>query len=135
MRGIDVIIQVEGDTPGTFITIAGQQGAKFTEEIDTFETTSKSSDGWKEYDYAFSGWKISCDGAYVLGDAAYAKLKNAMRTKTKVKAKWSETGSKGDVETGDALVTSRELDGPYDDAVTYSFELLGTGAPTTVQNP
>lgn len=135
MRGVDIVVQVEGATPGTFITIASQQGAKYTEEVDTIETSSKSSNGWKEYDYALAGWKISCDGAYVLGDAAYAKLKAAMRNKTKVKAKWSETGSKGEVESGDALVTSRELDAPYDDAVTYSFELLGTGAPSTTVNP
>ncbi|AGK52033.1 phage tail tube protein [Bacillus sp. 1NLA3E] len=135
MRGVDVIIQVEGAVAGTFITIASQRGAKFTEEVDTIETTSKSSNGWKEYDYALAGWKISCDGAYVLNDAAYDKLKTAMRNKTKVKAKWSETGSSGDVETGDALVTSRELDAPYDAEVTYAFELLGTGSPTTVTNP
>jgi TP901-1 family phage major tail protein len=135
MRGVDIVVQVEGATPGTFITIASQKGAKFTEEVDTIETTSKSSNGWKEYDYALGGWKISCDGAYVLNDVAYDKLKTAMRNKTKVKAKWSETGTSGDVEQGDALVTSRELDAPYDDSVTYSFELLGTGAPATTTNP
>lgn len=135
MRGVDIVVQVESATPGTFITIASQQGAKFTEELDTIETTSKSSNGWKEYDYALAGWKISCDGAYVLNDTAYDRLKSAMRNKTKVKVKWLETGSSGDVETGDALVTSRELDAPFDDAVTYSFELLGTGAPTTITNP
>jgi TP901-1 family phage major tail protein len=135
MRGVDIVVQVEGATPGTYITIASQKGAKFTEDVDTIETTSKSSGGWKEYDYALGGWKISCDGAYVLNDVAYDKLKTAMRAKTKVKVKWSETGTSGDVEQGDALVTSRELDAPYDDAVTYSFELQGTGAPSTTTNP
>jgi TP901-1 family phage major tail protein len=135
MRGVDIVVQVEGATPGTYVTIASQRGAKFKEDVDTIELTSKSSAGWKEYDYGLAGWKISCDGAYVLSDTAYYKLITCMRGKTKAKAKWTETGTSGDVHQGDVIVTSRELDAPYDKEVTYSFELLGTGPITTTVNP
>lgn len=135
MRGVDVVIQVEGTTPGTYVTVAGQRGASLSESAETIDVTSKSSGGAYEYDYGLYGWTISCDGAYVLGNAEYQKLRNAMRNKQKVKVKWSETGVKGEIHQGDALVTSSELDAPYDGEVTYSFELQGTGVVSTTSNP
>jgi TP901-1 family phage major tail protein len=135
MRGVDAVIQVEATTPGTYVTLAGQRGASLSESAETIDVTSKSSGGAYEYDYGLYGWTMSMDGAYVLGNAEFLKLRDAMRNKTKVKVKWSETGSKGAIYSGDALVTSMELDAPYDAETTYSFELQGTGVITTTTNP
>lgn len=135
MRGVDVVIQVEGETTGTYVTVAGQRNATFSDSSETIDVTSKSSNGAYEYDYGLYGWSISMDGAYILGDDQMIKLRDAMRSKQMVKVKWSETGTKGAVEQGDALVISRDLDAPYDGETTYSIELQGTGMPTTTVNP
>lgn len=135
MRGVDILILVESATPGTFVAVGGQRNATFSEEMETIDITSKDGAGYTESDYGLGSWNISCDGVYILGDEQYKALKNAMRNKTKVKVKWSETGSDGEVEEGFALVTSRELEAPFDGEVTYSVELTGTGKPVTTVNP
>lgn len=129
VKGVDILIQVEdSQTPGTFITVGGQRGATLSESNDSFETTNKQSNGYKEYEYSFADWKISCDGVYITGDAGYKALVDAMRNKTKVNVQWSEGGS--NTFSGSALVLSRDLEGPYDGESTYKLELQGSGAPT-----
>jgi TP901-1 family phage major tail protein len=135
MRGVDVVIQVESATPGTYVTLAGQRNATLSESSDTIDMTSKSSGGAKEFDYGLYSWKMSLDGAYVLGNTEMIKLRDAMRNKAKVNVKWTETGSTGVVEQGSALVTSRDLDAAYDKEATYKMELIGTGRTTTTVNP
>lgn len=135
-RGIDLVLMVEGATQGTWLAVAGQRNATFSEERETIDITSKdSTNGMTESDYGLGSWSISCDGLYIMGDAGFKKLKDAMRNRTKIKAQWKETGSKGETEEGSVLVTSRELEAPYDAEVTYSLELTGTGAITTTINP
>jgi TP901-1 family phage major tail protein len=131
MRGVDILLMVNTAASGApvWTAVGGQRGATFTEESETVDTTSKDSDGAYEYDYGLYGWKISCDGVYVPSEAAYTALKTAMRNKTKIKVRITEDGTA--TEEGEALVTSRELDAPYDDTVTYSVELQGTGVLTT----
>jgi TP901-1 family phage major tail protein len=136
MRGIDILIQVEDkDNPGTFVTVAGQRNATFSEEAETIDITNKlSPGGYQENDYGLGSWEISCDGVYVLGDAQFKALRDAQRNKELVKCRWVEIGST-EVEEGFAVITSREIEGPYDDAATYQITLTGTGKPTVVTTP
>jgi TP901-1 family phage major tail protein len=140
MRGVNVLLLANTGTEAVpvWTPVGGQRGATLTEEVDTIETTSKDSASlMKEFDYAFGSWNISCDGIYIPGEAAYTAIKTAMRTKKRIKVKITEDadGAGGaaavGVEEGFAIVTSREMDMPYDDSVTYSIELQGTGALTT----
>lgn len=132
MRGVDILVMVESDaTPGTFVAVAGQRGGTFTEDMDSIDTTSKMSNGYKEQDYGLGSWKIKCDGLYVLGDAQLVALRNAQRNKKLVKCRWVEAGA-AQMEEGFAVVTSREIDAPYDAEVTYSVEFTGNGKPTLV---
>lgn len=136
MRGVDVVIQVESvATPGTYVTVAGQRGAQLSESTNTIDITSKSSAGAKEFDYGLYEWKISLDGAFIIGNTEMHTLRDAMRNKTTVNVKWSENGSGATVEQGKALVISRDLDGAYDKEATYKITLQGTGKTTTTTNP
>jgi TP901-1 family phage major tail protein len=130
LKGIDILVLVEGAVAGTFIEVGGQRGATLSETVETIEMTNKSSNGYKEYEYGFGDWTVSADGLYIIDDAGYEKLVNALRNKTKVKVRWTEKGTQ--TFEGDALVTSRDLEGPYDGEATYSVELQGSGAPTAV---
>lgn len=135
MRGVDILVQVESPlTPGTYVTVAGQRNATFSEEAETIDITTKLSGGYVENDYGLGSWSISCDGVHVTGNAQLTALRDAQRNKTKVKCRWVEAGST-QVEEGFALVTSREIEGPYDGEATYSLELTGTGKPTLVTVP
>jgi TP901-1 family phage major tail protein len=132
MRGVDILIQVESaTTPGTYVTLAGQRNATFSEEAETIDITSKLSGGYVENDYGLGSWNVSCDGVYVRGDAQLTALRDAQRAKELVKCRWVETGST-QVEEGFAVITSREIEGPYDAEATYSLELTGTGKPELV---
>jgi TP901-1 family phage major tail protein len=130
MRGVDILILVEGATPGTFITVGGQRGATLTEEAETIDITSKDSNGMQEFDYGFGSWKVKADGLYIKNEAGYALLKDKMRAKQPVKLRISEQGTP--TEEGSAIITSRELEMPYDGEVTYSVEFQGSGALTEV---
>lgn len=125
MRGVDILVEVESEEEGQFVTVGGQRGATLNETVETVDVTSKDSGGAYEYDYGFFGWTISADGLYVKNDEGYELLKQAMRQKKKVKVQIKEEGTA--TETGEALVISRDLEGPYDGEVTYTIELQGTG--------
>lgn len=125
MRGVDILIEIEADGGGSFITVGGQRGASLSESSETIDTTTKDSGGAFEYDYGFYGWEISCDGLYIKNDEGYELLGTAMQQKKKVRVQVKEEGSA--TKVGEALVTSKELDGPYDAEVTYSVTLQGSG--------
>lgn len=131
MRGVDILLLVEDPaTPGTYITVGGQRGATLSESAETIDETSKDSNGFYEYDYGLGGWNISFDGVYIGDEAGYLALKDAMRAKEKILVRIQE-GTSGPVESGTALVTSKDLEAPYDAEATYSGELQGTGQLTT----
>jgi TP901-1 family phage major tail protein len=137
VRGVDILIMVDLDqlleTPvGTpaWTAIGGQQSAKFSEEAEAIDTTSKDgNDGGYDYEAGLYGWSVSADGLYVKSNAAYTALKTAMRQGKKVKIRLQEEGQP--VEEGLAIVTSRELEAGYDAMATYSVEFQGIGVPTT----
>jgi TP901-1 family phage major tail protein len=130
VKGVDILVLVETTTPGTYIEVGGQRGATLSESNETIETTHKGSNGYKEFEYGYGEWTISADGLYISSDTGYERLVECLRNKTKVKVRWTEGGTQ--VFEGTALVTSRELEGPFDGEATFSVEFQGTGAPIAV---
>lgn len=131
VKGVDILVMVDTGTTEApaWTAVAKQRGASLKEKSDTIDVTSKDSNGNKEFEYGLYSWNVSCDGLFVVDDTAYEKLKTAMRDKVKVKLRIKE----GTItEEGTALVTSRELEGPYEKDATYQVEFQGTGALTKV---
>lgn len=132
VKGVDVLIYVNTgtDTMPVWTVVGGQRSATLSEEAETIDVTTKGSIA-QEFEYGLYNWTISCDGIYIKDDTAYAALRSAIRQQKKVKVRIKE----GDVYTAEglAIVTSSELEAPYDDAATYSVELQGTGPLT--ENP
>lgn len=129
VRGVDILIMVDIDETGTtpeWIPAGGQRGATLSETSEALDATTKDSEpGAYEYEYGLYGWNISCEGLYVPDNLAYAYLGKAMRERRKVKVRVQEEGLP--TQEGLALVSSRELDAPYEDMTTYSMEFQGTG--------
>ena len=125
--GVDILLLAEID--GVFKTIGGQRGATLSESRATIPVSNKLSPGaYEEHEYGFGSWNISGDGVYVENEEGYAYLVTAMRNRTKIKVRWQEAGSA--IYEGMALVTSRDLEGPYEGEATYSMDLQGDGQPT-----
>jgi TP901-1 family phage major tail protein len=131
-KGVDILLLANTGTEQSpvFTPVGGQRNATLSETNDTFETTNKlSPDRAREFESSFYSWTISADGVHVAGEEAYEKLKECVRTGEKILVQIDDGGLK---EQGLAIVTSRELEGPYDGESTYSMELQGTGPLTPV---
>lgn len=129
-KGIDFIVNVNTgtDVAPVWTKVAGQRGGTLNRSRDTFETTSKDSEGWKEKEYGLGEWGIDADGVLVEDDTGYMALEDAFMNSTKVKVQW-KTAS-GAVYDGLALITDFPQEGPYDGEATYSVTFEGTGKPT-----
>lgn len=130
VKGVDILIYANTGTEAipVWTVVGGQRGATLSEKAEPIDVTAKDSGGYQEFEYGLASWTISADGVYVESEAGYAALVNAMRQKQKIKVRWNEGGT--DTYEGLALVTSRDLEGPYDGEATYSLELQGSGVPT-----
>lgn len=107
--------------------LAGQRNATLNRSAESIDATSKDTAGfWKESLQGFKEWSIDCDGAFVEGDEAYVKLENAFLNSENVTI-WIQLPS-GIKYGGTATITDFSLEFPYDDLVTYSLSLMGSGA-------
>lgn len=122
VKGVDVLIKIGTNTVG------GQRGATLNMAADTVDVTTKDSNGWKESELGFKEWGIEFDGLWVVDDAALTALQTAFMNDTPVSA--SVAMPNGDTYSGTALLTEFPIEAPYDDNVTYSGTLTGTGALT-----
>lgn len=132
MKGVDLALYANTgtDVSPTWTFVGGQRGATLHEAVDTIDVSAKKADGTahREYEYGFDSWTVSADGVYISTDAGYAALVTAMRNKAMIKVRMKD--SVAYIIEGLALVTSRDLEGPYEAEATYSMELQGTGALT-----
>lgn len=136
VRGVDIVVMVnisEDDQTENWIAAGGQQNATLSETSEAIDATAKDSErGAYQYEYGLYGWTISADGLYVPDNEAFSYLRQAMRERKKVKVQIMEEDVP--TEEGLALVSSLELEAPYDGMATYTMEFQGTGFLRTVEN-
>ena len=118
IKGIDFVLKINNKT------VAGRKGASMSVSSDTIETTTAESNGWKEKDYGFKEWSISTDGLLVVNDLGFDAVEEALIDGTILDIEVIRDKKKF---TGKCLVTSLESDCPFDDMVSYSISLEGTG--------
>lgn len=120
VKGLDVILSIGANQLG------GQRNATLNRSSELIEVTNKTSaNGWKENLPGYKEWSLDCDGLYVVSDAAHAALAAAFNAGTAITVQLSGGGV---THTGSAYITDYPLEAPYDDALTYSISLTGTGA-------
>lgn len=124
VKGIDFLVMVE-QADGVFVKVGGQRGATLNRSADTLETTSKDSDGFKEFESAFKEWSIDADGLYVAGDTGFQALEDSFMNGTKLKVQLAMPS--GEQYEGMAVITDLPIEAPYDDMATYSVTLQGSG--------
>ena len=128
MRGLDVLIKVNVGTAESpeYIAVGAQRGASLSRSAETLDKTSKDSDGWQESLAGLKSWSISTDGLLILDDEGYEALENAYMMSENVLIQFSTKS--GAMFEGDAIITSIDLDAPYDDLISYTAEFQGSGA-------
>lgn len=118
IKGIDFVIKYGEKTLG------GQRGASMSVSSDTLDTTTRDSNGWKEKDYGYKEWSLGTDGLLVEDDECYDILEDALLNSNILDI---VVDRKGTTYTGKCLITSFENDAPYDDNLSYSIAIEGTG--------
>lgn len=121
IKGIDFVIKYGNKTLG------GQRGASMSVSSDTIETTTRESNGWKEKDYGYKEWSLGTDGLLVADDECYDILEDALLNSVILDVL---VDRKGTTYAGKCLITSFENDAPYDDNLSYSISIEGTGELT-----
>lgn len=106
--------------------LGGQRGATLNRSAEVLDATTKDGEGWQENEAGLKSWGIDADGVYVESDMAYDLLESAYLNSQKVVA-YIELPS-GTRYEGECVITDLPLEFPYDDLMTYSLSLTGSGA-------
>lgn len=127
IKGITIVVEVNEGTVEApkWTKAASQRGATLNRSAETMETTSKDSEGFKDFEYGFKEWSINCDGLLVTDDKALQFLEKAWFDSTKVRARMAFAS--GNHYSGMCLVTDLPIEAPYDDTATYTATLQGAG--------
>jgi TP901-1 family phage major tail protein len=127
IAGKDILLSIWDQTGSVLLAIAGQQGLTINRDKDTIEVTSKDANGWKEFVVGLKEWSIDNDGVYVRDHASHKQLKKLFESDDPFLIKVTNQKTKTDMFGGLALLTSYPIEAPYEDAVTYTISLQGTG--------
>jgi TP901-1 family phage major tail protein len=127
-KGIDFLLKIKSGE--TFVVLGGQRGATLNRSAETMDVTTKDSGGWKENLAGLKEFSIDADGLIVESNTAYQALEDAFNDGTAIDVELSTPNDT--TYTGKVLVTDFPIELPYDDTVTYSVTLTGTGALTKV---
>lgn len=128
IAGKDLILSIWDSTGSNLLAVAGQQGLTINRDKDTIEVTSKDAHGgWKQFLGGLKEWSIDNDGVYVRSDESHKLLAAAFGSDDPILIKVTNQKTQTDMFGGLALVTSYPIEAPFDDAVTYSISLQGTG--------
>jgi phage major tail protein, TP901-1 family len=131
VAGKDILLQIWNADGSELMAIAGQQGLTINRSADSIEVSTKDTEGgWKSKLPGMKEWSIDNDGLYVASDESHKALGVAFNKGELVCVKVINNKTKADMFGGLAAITDYSLEAPFDDAMTYSITLDGTGALT-----
>ena len=137
-NGTGLVLEVSTDDGTTYYPTAFATSCSLSINMDTRDTTTKSSAGWSEKLEAVRSWSVEAEGLqdFTAGSTTteFDELWGELDTRSVVKIKF-KTATSGDYYySGDAYITSLSMDAPMEDNVTYSVSLEGTGVLTKATN-
>lgn len=128
-RGLNVIISVKKG--GAYKVVGGQRNATLNRGSETLDVSNKATGGaWKEFIAGAKEWSVDGDGILIDGDEAFGLLEDAYLSGELVEVKIGDDSGWG--FQGNAIITDFPVEAPYDDALSYSMTLQGTGALSKV---
>lgn len=126
--GVDFKIYVNKgqDNSPEYVAVGGQRGGKLNRSGSEIDVTTKDTGGWKASKVGLLEWSIDGDGVFLESDEGFKALEGAFLQRKEVLVKMGT--ATGLHYKGKAVVTDFPLDMPYDNEITYSVKLKGTGA-------
>lgn len=122
IKGRAVIIKIQGEGD-EWIAVAGQQGGSLSREVETVDVSSKDSE-FNEFELGQMEWSVSLDGLLKLTDDGFKLLEEKFMAKEEVMVQFVANGN---TYEGKCMITNLPLEFGYEDMVTYSCDLQGTG--------
>jgi TP901-1 family phage major tail protein len=136
MNATDVLISFS--TNGTTYDKVGRMtSASLSISMETRDTSTKDSAGWRELLEGQKSWSLSGDGlvVYSLTSAdGFSDLFGFLNNRTKLYVKFGSAASGEKVYSGRAYLTSLDQEAGVEDNTTFSFSLEGDGALTEGTN-
>lgn len=124
MNGADVLLLVEGATPGTYEAVGSQRGVTFEESNEMIDVSSKDSRARRIKPGRYSA-TASLEHLYVPTDSAYTRLKTAARNGDPVVIVRQEDGN--NLEMATAYVETISGDFPDQGEAVISIDLAIDG--------
>lgn len=121
-KGTNMTLSCEGDI------VAYARSVSISLEQETVDTTNADSTLWKSYLGGLKGWSIDMDTLYAYDDIAKKVLMNHYVNGSPTSISVIVTMPDTITYTGEAYLTSLSFTGPYNDVLTATFSLIGTGA-------
>jgi predicted secreted protein len=108
----------------------------FSTSVDQNEITTYASNSYKEYIGSQINWDVSVDGLIALSGYSYLSLLSKLQNKESIEVRFSIDNDNGDgsdtygysIIAGTCNIISLDINGPMENASSYSANLQGTGA-------
>ena len=108
----------------------------FNTSVDQNEITTYASNSYKEYIGSQINWDVSVDGLIALSGYSYLSLLSKLQNKQSIEVRFSIDNDNGDgtdtygysIIAGTCNIISLDINGPMENASSYSANLQGTGA-------
>ena len=108
----------------------------FNTSVDQNEITTYASNSYKEYIGSQINWDVSVDGLIALSGYSYLSLLSKLQNKESIEVRFSIDNDNGDgsdtygysIIAGTCNIVSLDINGPMENASSYSANLQGTGA-------
>ena len=136
MNATDVLIQFSTDGV-TYDEVGRMTNASLSISMETRDTSTKDSAGWRELLEGQKSWSLSGDGLVVYslaGAEGFTDLFGYLGGRTNLYVKFGSTASGEKYYSGRGFVTSLDQEAGVEDNVTFSFSFEGTGVLTETAN-
>jgi len=108
----------------------------FNTSVDQVEITTLATGSYKEYIGSQINWNVSVDGLIALSGYSYLSLLSKLQNKQSIEVRFSIDNDNGDgtdtygysIIAGTCNIVSLDINGPMENASSYSANLQGTGA-------
>ena len=108
----------------------------FNTSVDQVEITTLATGSYKEYIGSQVNWNVSVDGLIALSGYSYLSLLSKLQNKESIEVRFSIDNDNGDgtdtygysIIAGTCNIISLDINGPMENASSYSANLQGTGA-------
>ena len=108
----------------------------FNTSVDQVEITTLATGSYKEYIGSQINWNVSVDGLIALSGYSYLSLLSKLQNKESIEVRFSIDNDNGDgtdtygysIIAGTCNIISLDINGPMENASSYSANLQGTGA-------